>query len=217
MFAISHLQMKVMLSKRPVSAGSLSPKEEHIPQSQQRLSVPHDSLHKDDEPSSPQGHQRATSISRAGPMSDSIPLDCDHSRKTLACGQCQAGRYMTWVAQQGSFRGNGLTPAPPAQYNLQISNSASPCSRQASGRRSERPKMGEALNSPPTAPRSWGSRWRPRNGHHTNGSAPSRGSRSPTAQLMLPPHNLSAKLAAPLLQPCPTLAHHSLGKGLCHG
>lgn len=115
MFAISHLQeMKVMLSKRPVFAGSLSPKEEHIPQSQQRLSVPHDSLHKGDEPSSPQGQQKATSISRAGPISDSIPLDREHSGKTLACGQCQAGRYMTWVTAGFIQRqwGDTCSPSP---------------------------------------------------------------------------------------------------------
>lgn len=46
-----------------------------------------------------------------------------------------------------------MTPASLAQDNLQFPNSASPRSRQASGRRRERPELEEALNPPSTATR----------------------------------------------------------------
>ena len=47
--------------------------------------------------------------------------------------------------------------------------------------------------------RGWGSRWRPRNGHHTYGSTSSRGSCIPTPQLMSPPHTCQLNQ---LLLPC---------------
>ena len=64
-------------------AGSPLLNEVHIPESRQRLSVPHDYV-EGEGPFWHQHHQMVVSISRAGPVPDSISLYLEHSENNTA-------------------------------------------------------------------------------------------------------------------------------------